>query len=164
RLARVAVVPAEPLALDDLADALARHRARIAHVHAAVRLGTAAETVALDRAREAAALHRADDVDEIARLEHGAEHGVADLHGRRRLEAFLAQVALGGDAVLLECAEARLGAALVADVAEAELHGVVAVALAGSDLRHHARTDFDHGHSRDRAVLSEQLSHSALAS
>src|SRR4029078_9335856 len=57
-----------------------------------------------------------------------------------------------------------LGGALGADVAEAELHGVVAVALGRADVRHNARTDFDDGHSRDRAVLSEKLSHAALAS
>src|SRR4029078_5508915 len=101
RLARVAVVTAEALALDDLADALAGHRARVAHVHATVRVGTAAEAVALDRAGETAALHRADHVDEVADLERGAEHRVADLGGRGGLESLFAQVALGSDTVLL---------------------------------------------------------------
>ncbi len=155
---------AQALAFDHLADALARHRAGVAHVHATVRLGSAAEAVALDRAGESAALHGAGDVHEIARLEGVDLDGFAHGDGGRRGQAFFAQEALRSRVHLAEGAELRLARALVGDVLEAELNGVVAVLLLRSDLRHYARTGLDNGHSGDRAVLSEQLCHSTLAS
>ena len=45
------------------------------------------------------------------------------------------------------------------DVAEAQLHGLVAVAFHGLLLHHGAGASLDHGDGNDLAVLIEQLSH-----
>src|ERR687887_118618 len=126
-------------AADALEDARRRRRgadrARRAHVVRAVRLGTGVEVVAFDRALEALALGDAGDLHGLADLEVLDGDGVAHRE-LADLVAELDQVAHGRDAGLLEVPELALREGLLADGAEAELDGLIAVGLVGADADH----------------------------
>ena len=65
---------------------------------------------------------------------------------------------------LLEVAQLGLGQALLLDLAERELHGLVAVALVGADGGDEAGARLDDGDALDAAVLLEYLGHTELLS
>src|ERR687896_192571 len=114
-------------------------RARPAHVVRAMRDGPAREVVALDRAGEALALRDAGHLHALAGLEDrvdldlGAHLELALAAERVRPTAKLTQVAQVAHAGLLEEAAVRHVEPLLARLAEAELDGVVAVALTPPD-------------------------------
>src|SRR5436190_5052145 len=139
------------------------HRARRTDVVRAVTRRPAGEVVALDRALEALALRCAGDLHELAGFELLHGHLVADrqLTG---LVAKLRHVAQGRRIRLLEMAELRPCEPLLARGAEAELDGVVAVAIRGADHRDVTRAGLEHGHALHAAVLlAEALGHAELA-
>src|SRR5262249_22727095 len=152
-------------AADAFEDARGRRRgadrARGADVVRAVRGGPAAEVVALDRALEALALGDARDLDAGAGLERVdgcvlAERQLADLAAELDERAHRRRVRLR------EVAELGFGEVLLLARAVRELDGLVAVALDGADRRHRARAGLEHGHTRDGAVLLEDLGHAEL--
>jgi hypothetical protein len=120
--------------------------------------------VALDRALEALALGDARDLHGLALLEHVdldllTHHELADLIPE------LGQAAQRRGVGLLEVAQLALGDLLLADVAERELHGLVAVTLLGADGGDPAGTGLHDRHALDVAVLGvEDLRHTELAS
>src|SRR4051794_23739773 len=143
--------------LDDrqplLGDALVAHLARVLHAleHArrgrgradraggadvvrAVGLGAGVEAVALDRPLEALALGDAGHLDLLADLEGRDGHGVADLQ-LAGLVSELDEVADRGRGRLAQVAELGLVERLLANGAEAELDGLVAVGV----MRAHGR-------------------------
>src|SRR2546422_1656736 len=133
--------------------------------HRAVGRVAAVPAVALDAALEALALRDADDIHELARLEH--------LH-RERLSHLVALELLGllepdladdphrGDVRLLE--EARLGLGHVLLLcAKAELERVVAMGVLGPDPHDRAWPRLDDGHGHLVAVVAEDLGHTDLA-
>src|ERR687885_1932376 len=136
-------------------------RARRADVVRAVRHRAAAEVVALDRALEALALRRPGDLDLLAGLEGLDRDRLADgeLAG---LVAELDDVLHRRRVGLAQVAELALGEVLLADRAERELDGLVAVAVERADRRHRTRAGLEHRDALDAAVLEEQLRHPEL--
>src|SRR2546426_1130761 len=133
--------------------------------HRAVGRVAAVPAVALDAALEALALRDADDIHELARLEH--------LH-RERLSHLVALELLGllepdladdphrGDVRLLEEARLGLGHVLLLG-AKAELERVVAMGVLGPDPHDRAWPRLDDGHGHLVAVVAEDLGHTDLA-
>jgi hypothetical protein len=118
--------------------------------------------VALDRPLEPLALRAARDLHELTLLE-----GLADAHGLTHLElsrlvAELGEMPQRRRAGLLQMAEPCAREPLLANIAEGELHRVVAVAIGRADRRDVARPRLDHGHALDPAVLLEDLRHAEL--
>src|SRR4051794_11246102 len=136
-------------------------RARGAHVVRAVGDRSAAEVVPLHRSLEALALRGAGDLDGLALLESLDGHRVANLQ-LAGLVAELLDVAERRGVGLLEVAQLRLRQPLLAGAAEAELHGLVAVALMRADAGDVTRAGLDHGHTLHAAVLLEDLRHPDL--
>src|SRR5262249_36323432 len=121
----------------------------------------AAEVVQLDGALEALALAGADDVHHLARLEQRAGERLAGLALAHR-PAHLAQVALGRDAGLGEMALERLGHELGPDGAEAQLQGLVALAVLAAQGDHGVGPEVEHGDRHALAVGQPRLGHPAL--
>src|SRR5215217_2857129 len=136
-------------------------RARGAHVVRAVGLWTGVEVVALDRALEALALGHARDLDGLADLECLDGHGVADRE-LARLVAELDERPHGRRVDFPEVAELRLRQRPLADRAEAELDGDVAVDLVRADRGDGTGSRLEHRHALDAAVLAEPLGHAEL--
>src|SRR5690606_35593970 len=135
-------------------------RARGADVVGAVADRPAAEVVALDPALEALADRDPRDLDLLAGLEGGDGDVVADLRallGAEVLVAELDQVAHRRGAGLLQVALLALRELAGLDLAEGQLHCLVAVALALADRGHLAGAGFDHGDGHHGAVLLEDL-------
>src|SRR4051794_10342690 len=136
-------------------------RARGAHVVRAVGLGAGGEVVALDRALEPLALRGAGDLHGLPDLERLDGDGVAHRE-LPRLVAELADVAQRRRVGLLEVPELGAAERLLADGAEAELDGLVAVDVGRADAQHGARAGLEHGDALDLAVLEEPLGHAEL--
>src|SRR3954469_13466086 len=136
-------------------------RARRAHVVRAVRDGAAGEVVALDGALEALALRGPGDLHLVAGLERLDRHGVADgqLAG---LVAELDDVLHRRGVGLAQVAELALGQVLLADRAERELDGLVAVAVERADPGHRTGAGLEHRDPLDAPVLEEELRHTEL--
>src|SRR4051794_12702206 len=133
-------------------------RARRAHVVRAVAHGAAGEVVALDRALEALALRGAGDLDLVAGLEGLDRHGLA----HRQLAGLVAEL----DDVLhrrrvglAQVPELALGEVLLADRAERELDGLVAVAVERADAGHGTGPGLEDRDPLDAPVLEEELRH-----
>src|SRR5437764_15214873 len=128
RHAVVAHAPGHPLALEDATRRRGRadRAGRAPAVGLAAGLRAAGEAVALDHTREALALGGAGHVDQVADLEEVGLGRLPHLLGLRAVVLHLAQVARLR-AARLEVAALRLVQPLL--VAEAELHGAVAVLL-----------------------------------
>src|SRR5258707_3330815 len=130
-------------------------RAGRAVEHRPVRRGAAGEVVALHDALEPLAAAHADDVDAVAVMEHAADEDL--VAGLQR--GFIART--GGDLDLTAHPRRRHVARLLVVPAERlvdpgrllfdepELDGLVAVALRGLRLQHHARARLDDGRRRD---------------
>src|SRR5918911_2794837 len=136
-------------------------RARGADVMRAVRHRAAAEVVALDGALEALALRGPGDLDLLAGLEGVDGDRLAD----RELAGLVAEL----DDVLhrrrvglAQVAELALGEVLLADGAERELDGLVAVAVERADRRDGTGAGLEHRDALDAPVLEEQLRHPEL--
>src|SRR5215213_6951374 len=136
-------------------------RARGAHVVRAMGLGAGGEVVALDRALEPLALRGPGDLHGLPDLEGLDGHGLAHRE-LARLVAELAHVAQRRRVRLLEVPELGAGERLLAHGAESELHGLVAVDVAGADGEHGAGPGLEHGHALDLAVVEEALGHPEL--
>src|SRR3954454_17876600 len=136
-------------------------RARRAHVVRAVAHRAAGEVVALDRALEALALRGAGDLDLVAGLEGLDRHGLAN----RQLAGLVAEL----DDVLhrrrvglAQVPELALGEVLLADRAERELDGLVAVAVERADPGHRTGAGLEHRDPLDAPILEEELRHAEL--
>src|SRR4051794_2392026 len=136
-------------------------RARGAHVVRAVGDRAAAEVVPLDRALEALSLGGAGDLDRLALLEGLDGDGVSHLK-LAGLVAELLDVAESRSVGLLEVAQLRLRQPLLGGRAEAELHGLVAVALVRPDPGDVTRAGLHDRHALEPAVLLEDLRHPDL--
>ena len=162
-IALVAHLARHPHALEDAGgEGAGADRAGGADVVRAVADRAAAEVVALDPALEALADRDAGDLDLLARLEARDGDVVADLGallGAEILVAELDQVAHRRRAGLLQVAYLGLAQLALLDLAEGELHGGVAVALAVADRGDLAGAGLDHGDRHDGAVLAEDLGH-----
>src|SRR5690606_16998197 len=145
--------------------ALADRARRAVRQRVAVRGVAHAEVPALDRALEALALGHALDVDLLAHLED------VGLDLAAHLEATDLVV---GDAELPQAtARLHLGLGQVAGLglvhqhgalaADGDLHGAVAVGLAGLHLGDAVRGGLDQGHRDGLAVLGEHPAHAGLA-
>ena len=80
------------------------------------------------------------------------------------LDAYLAQVTGRLDALLGEMAAHGLVDLLGLDLAEAQVHGLVAVGGLRLDLAHRVRLGLDHGHGDELVLLVEDLGHADLLS
>src|SRR5262249_52456277 len=109
-------------------------RARLPHVHRAVRLGAAAEAVALDETLEALALGRGGDVHQLTLREDLAGELLAGLQTLGAAD--LRDVPGRLDAGRLELAGLRLREPLRADRAERQPGGGVAVLLHRPEAEH----------------------------
>src|SRR3954471_20074390 len=136
-------------------------RARRADVVRAVRDGAAGEVVTLDGALEALALRGPGDLHLVAGLERLDRHGVADgqLAG---LVAELDDVLHRRGVGLAQVAELALRQVLLADRAERELDGLVAVAVERADPGHRTGAGLEHRDALDAPVLEEELRHAEL--
>src|SRR3954471_10537369 len=135
--------------------------ARRPHVVRAVRHGAAGEVVALDRALEALALRGPGDLELLAGLERLDRHGLADgeLAGLvAELDDVLHRRRIG----LAQMAELALGQVLLADRAECELDGLVAVAVECADAGDGTGPRLEHRDALDAPVLEEELRHAEL--
>ena len=119
----------------------------------------AAEVPALDNAGVALTFALAGNVHALAGLEGVGLDQVAHVQGADVVQPQLPQGLLGGDVALLEVACQGLGNPLGLLVAEADLHGVVAVVFHSLLLRYHAGTGFDHGDGNDLSLFIENLRH-----
>src|SRR5213592_4329320 len=133
--------------------------------HRAVGRVAAIPAVALDATLEALALRDADDVHELARLEHRHRERLPHLVALELLgllESDLADHPHRGDVGLLEEAGRGFRHVLLLG-AEAELERVIAVRLPGPDPHDRAGSSLDDGHGHVVAVVAEDLGHADLA-
>src|SRR5213593_2927635 len=130
--------------------------------HRAVGRVAAVPAVALDAALEALALRDADDIHELARLEHLHRERLSHLVALELLEPDLADDPHRGDVRLLEEARLGLGHVLLLG-AKAELERVVAMGVLGPDPHDRAWPRLDDGHGHLVAVVAEDLGHTDLA-
>src|SRR5690606_33772738 len=145
--------------------ALADRTRRAVRQRVAVRGVAHAEVPALDRALEALALGHALDVDQLADLEDvgldlAAHFEVADLVVGH---AQLPEATAGFDLGLGQVTGFRLVHQHGALAADGDLHGAVAVGLAGLHLGDAVRGGFDQGDRDGLAVLGEHPAHAGLA-
>src|SRR5262249_3862718 len=119
----------------------------------AVRRGLATKVVPLHDAGRPLALARPDDIDVLHAFEDVDLHFIARLLIGGLLEADLAEVLLRPDARLGSVTDQPERAELRLDVAEAELNGVIPVALDRLHLSDRARPRFHDGHGHDRALV-----------
>ena len=118
------------------------------------------KVVALDRALEALALGDARDLDPLTGLEDRVDAQLVAHLGLTGVAAELAQVFEIADPGLSQVPELRLVELLLGHLTEADLHGVIAVALCPADPGDEAGTGLDHRHPLDSAVLrNEHLGH-----
>ena len=128
-------------------------------VRLAVRFRAAGKVVALHDAGESAPFARACDIDPVAWFEDLDANALSDCVLRGLVDLKLAQVAQV--ALLLEMAAHGLVAAF--GCAEAELYGIVAVAIGSLDLRDQAGPGFDHRRAAHAALWVEHLDHAKLS-
>ena len=105
----------------------------------------------------------ADDVDAIAGSEAVDRYGLTDLC-TVDVGAKLAHDAARLDAVLLEVPFESARQRTLANIAEAERDGVIAVMLFGLALHDRARTGFNDGNADGTAVLGEDARHAYFSS
>ena len=122
----------------------------------------AAEVPPLDDAGVSLTLALAGDVHLLAGLKGVGLDQVAHVQGADVVQAQLAQGLLGGHVALLEVAGQGLGDPLGLLVAEADLHGVVAVVLFGLLLGDHAGACLDDRDGNDSSLFVEDLRHADL--
>ena len=116
-----------------------------------------------DHALEALALGDADDVDQLALVKGCYGHHGARLDGGRLGQPHFAQHPRGfGEAGLLGVIERGLARVFDLLPGEAELHGIVAVALDGLHLHDGAGAGFDHGDGHERVFRIVDLRHPDL--
>ena len=127
-----------------------------------VRVRLPMEVVPLHDAGEPLPLRDTDDVDVLARRELLDGDLRAHLVGRRVVRSDLDEVLRRRDSTFREMSLHRLRNAGLFDVAEAKLHGGVAVAILGSDLRDDTRTGLNDGHRNGTAFIGEDLGHAQL--
>src|SRR5205085_2316360 len=132
-----------------------------ADVVRSVRDGPAREVVPLHRPLEALALRDARDLHGLALLEDVDGHRLSDLE-LARLVAELDEAAHRGGVCLLQVPELGFGDPLLLDRPEAELHGLVAVALVGADAGHVTGPGLDHRYPLDASIFAEHLGHPQL--
>ena len=127
--------------------------------HVAVRLGLSVEVVALHYALEAAALGRANDIDHLAFREFRNGDYIAELKFGSVFNAKFCKLAEGFGTRFLEVPELGFGHALCLLRSEADLYGLVAVALGCFYLRDRAWTCLYHSHGDESVCSVVHLGH-----
>src|SRR5689334_17447201 len=128
----------------------------------AVRGAEALEAVPLHDARVALALAPAGHVDVLPAGEHLGGDLLPERVLGRVIGPQLGHVPARGQAGLLDHPADRLGHLARIDLAEAELHGRVAVVVGGLYAGHHARSGLDHRDRHDLPGVVEDLGHAKL--
>jgi len=114
-----------------------------------MRCALAAEMVTLHHAGEAFAFARADDVDILHAAENFDVHRIAGFFIAGVFEANFLKMSARRDAGLGAVADDRKRAELRLDFIEAELNGVITIALGGLHLRHRAWPSLHDGNGHD---------------
>src|SRR5207249_4949860 len=118
----------------------------------------------LHHARETLALAHADHIDVLHAFENVSLHLVTGFLIGGVFQLDLAEVFSRPDARLGGVTDQPERAELRLDLAEAQLHRVVPVALDGLDLRDRARPGLDNGHGHDRALVVVDAGHADFSS